>query len=124
MAELKRAACGLDCNTCNLYLAGHDPRAAAALVDWFRSRGWIGPEEGAEAVQRQAPFCHGCWDVTAKQWCGECHLRACCTQNARAHCGECSAFPCAEYQQWTVGQAHHLAAMEMLLAEKGNPPTR
>lgn len=118
MAELKRAACGLDCNACNLYLADRDLQAAAALVDWFRSRGWIAPEEGAEAVQRQAPFCSGCWDVTARQWCGNCHLRACCTESSRAHCGECSAFPCQEYRQWTVGQAHHQAAMETLLAQK------
>lgn len=118
MTEPKRAACGLDCSICGLYLAEHNLQAAASLVDWFRARGWIGPEEGAEAVQRQAPFCGGCWDTTAKQWCGDCHLRACCTENARAHCGECADFPCAAYREWTVGQAHHLAAMEALLAQR------
>lgn len=118
MNELKRAACGLDCNICNLYLADRDPQAAAALVDWFRARGWISPDEGAEAVQRQAPFCKGCWDITAKQWCGDCHLRACCTENTRAHCGECPDFPCTEYREWTVVQAHHQAAMEALLAQR------
>ena len=64
MAELRQAACGLDCNSCNLYLAAHDLRAAAALVDWFRARSWIGEHDGPEAVQAQAPFCMGCWDVT------------------------------------------------------------
>ena len=118
MNELKRAACGLDCNICNLYLADRDPQAAAALVDWFRSRGWIAPDEGAEAVQRQAPFCKGCWDITAKQWCGDCHLRACCTENTRAHCGECPGFPCTKYREWTVGQEHHQAAREALLAQR------
>lgn len=118
MNELKRAACGLDCNICNLYLADCDPQAAAVLVDWFRARGWISPGEGAEAVQRQAPFCKGCWDITAKQWCGDCHLRACCTENTHAHCGECPGFPCTEYREWTVGQEHHQAAMEDLLAQR------
>lgn len=123
MTDLKRAACGLDCNTCNLYLADRDPQAAAGLVDWFRARGWIAPDEGVEAVQRQAPFCEGCWDVTAKQWCGDCHLRACCTENARAHCGECPGFPCAGYHEWTVGQAHHQAAMEALLVQRDQRTT-
>ena len=114
MAELKQAACGLDCNICNLYLAANDLQAAAALVDWFRARGWIGEHDGAEAVQAQTPFCMGCWDVTAKQWCGDCHLRACCEENTRSDCGECADFPCAQYREWTVGQAHHQAAMEYL----------
>lgn len=43
---------------------------------------------------------------------------ACCTENARAHCGECPGFPCAGYREWTVGQAHHQAAMEALLAQR------
>ena len=118
MAELRRAACGLDCNTCSLYLADRDPQAAASLVDWFRARGWIGPDEGAEAVQRQAPFCKGCWDITAKQWCGECYLRTCCNEKSHAHCGECAGFPCAAYRDWTVDTPHHQAAMEALLIQR------
>lgn len=118
MAELKLAACGLDCNRCNLYLAARDLRAAAALVDWFRARGWIGENEGAEAVQTQAPFCMGCWDTSAKQWCGDCHLRACCEGNDRSDCGQCGEFPCAAYKAWTEGQAHHLAAMDFLLRRR------
>ena len=115
MAEMKRAACGLDCNSCNLYLAAHDPLAAAALMDWFRARGWIGENEGTEAVQRQAPFCMGCWDETAKRWCGDCNLRGCCEEKCHPHCGECANFPCKSYREWTVGQAHHQAAMEYLM---------
>ncbi len=117
MAKQKLAACGLDCNACNLYLAAHDLHAAAALVEWFRARGWIGEEEGAEAVRRKAPFCMGCWDASAKQWCGDCRLRGCCEEKACSHCGECADFPCAEYRAWTEGQPHHLAAMEFLLSK-------
>lgn len=118
MDELKLAACGLNCNACNLYLAAHDLQAAAALVDWFRARGWIKADEGAEAVQRQSPFCMGCWDASAKRWCGACHLRACCEENTRADCGECGEFPCAQYREWTEGQAHHQAAMEFLMTRR------
>lgn len=118
MKKMELAACGLDCNACDLYKAAFDPRSAANLVDWFRSRGWIGEDEGAEAVQRQAPFCMGCWDVTAKQWCGDCNLRGCCEEKAHPHCGECADFPCKDYRAWTVGQVHHQAAMEFLMTRR------
>ena len=118
MKKMPIAACGLDCSVCDLYLAAQDIQAAARLTEWFRARGWIGENEGAEAVQRQAPFCMGCWDVTAKQWCGDCSLRGCCAENDRSDCGECGDFPCAAYRAWTVGQAHHQAAMERLLARR------
>ena len=118
MCTLKMAACGLDCNACNLYKAAHDPDAAAALVDWFRSRGWIGEDEGVEAIQRQTPLCLGCWTQTGPCWCGDCRLRTCCDENGRAHCGECDEFPCEVYRKWTVGQAHHQAAMEFLLSRR------
>lgn len=112
------APCGLDCAQCGLYLAAQDLRAAGTLVDWFRSRGWIGEDEGAEAVQRQAPFCMGCRDESAVKWCGDCRLKACCDENHHTTCGECTAFPCKEYREWTVGMAHHQAAMETLLAQR------
>lgn len=111
---MKLAACGLDCNTCNLYRATFDMEAAAALTEWFRSRGWIGADEGAEAIRRMTPLCLGCWTQTGPCWCGECRLRACCEDHARADCGECADFPCAAYRAWTVGQSHHQAAMEFL----------
>lgn len=115
------APCGLDCAQCNLYLAAHDPHAAAMLVDWFRSRGWIDEDEGAEAVQRRAPFCMGCRDKSAVQWCGDCSLKRCCAEKVHATCGDCPAFPCEGYLAWTVDTPHHQAAMESLLAGRQPP---
>jgi len=117
-ATLKLAACGLDCNACNLYKASFDTHAAAALVDWFRSRGWIGTDEGAEAIQRQTPLCMGCWTKNGPCWCGDCQFRSCCEVNGYSDCSECAGFPCAAYREWTVGQAHHQHAMEFLMARK------
>ncbi|MBQ3156488.1 MAG: DUF3795 domain-containing protein [Clostridia bacterium] len=114
------APCGLDCGSCNLYKAAHDLEAAAALVDWFRSRGWIGEEEGAASVQQKAPFCMGCQDKQEPCWCGECFLRDCCEEKKYAHCGQCPDFPCAKYMEWTVGMPHHQAAMEILMMRSDN----
>lgn len=115
MDALRRAACGLNCSECNLYRAGTDLSAAEALVDWFRQRGWIEPGEGAEAIQRKAPFCRGCWEQGALHWCGDCFLRACCIRQNLNDCGECVHFPCQRYRAWAEPVDHHNAAMECLL---------
>ena len=118
MAIKHPAPCGLDCSGCNLYNAEEDLSAAAALVDWFRARGWIGPQDGAEAVQSKAPFCMGCRAKQGPCWCGDCALRACCAGRGHADCGDCPDFPCGQYREWTVDTPHHQAAMELLLTRR------
>lgn len=118
MDELTLAACGLDCAAYDLYNAAKDPKAAEALVGWFRHRGWIGMDEGAEAIQRKAPFCKGCRNRDFTPWCGNCGLRVCCEKRGLAYCGECAGFPCEAYREWTVGMEHHQRAMERLLKMK------
>lgn len=109
------APCGLDCAACNLYQAAHNLQAAEALVDWFRSRGWIRQDEGAEAVQQKAPFCKGCRTKEEPCWCGDCFMRDCCEEKKYADCGACPYFPCARYLEWTVDTPHHQAAMKHLM---------
>ena len=112
---LKEAACGLDCNKCNLCKA--EQRAAAeALVPLLRARGIIGPEDEAEAVQEKAPLCRGCWQKGGAHWCGECRLRDCCEEKGIESCGLCADFPCAHYLAWIGGQPHHQRALEYLLS--------
>jgi hypothetical protein len=116
MNELKIAACGLDCNACDLYNAGRDIKAAESLVPWFRSQGWIDEGGGAEAVQGKAPFCEGCRNKAGVRWSGDCELLACCEAKRVGHCGECADFPCAKYKEWAADAPHHKKAMERLLS--------
>lgn len=118
MTEKKTAPCGLCCGECNLYLAGWDPEAARALVEWFRSRGWIGPDEGAEAVMKRAPLCTGCRATEGVRFCGECTLRTCCENRGLNDCGECADFPCKAYREWADGLPHHEKAMTFLMEKR------
>lgn len=112
------AACGIDCNACNLYRAAWDDAAAEAPVEWFRFRGWIGGNDGAETVRRRTPLCMGCWTEGDDRFCGKCSLFDCCDARGLDHCGECGEFPCAQYREWIDGLSHHEAAMELLMSMK------
>ena len=114
------AACGIDCNECNLYKAAFDLQAAENLVDWFRSQGWIESNEGVEAVIKKAPFCKGCWDKIDVRWCGNCDLVMCCEVRQLNHCGECDDFPCEKYQEFAKDLEHHKKAMEHLISLREN----
>jgi general stress protein 26 len=122
MEKLKMAACGIDCNECGQYkvTANRDIEAAESLTGWFRSRGWIGEDEGAEAVMRLSPLCKGCWNFTDdcffKEGCGSCNIRECCKEKRLRHCGECADFPCSDYMGFVGNMEHHKKAMEHLLS--------
>jgi len=117
MERLKEAACGLDCNKCNLCKA-EQLEAAEALVPLLRARGIIGPADDAADVQRKAPLCRGCWQKGGSHWCGDCYLRDCCEKKGIDSCGKCDAFPCRHYLDWIGGQPHHQRALEYLLEKK------
>lgn len=120
MNKLKMAACGIDCNECGTYNKEHDINAAELLVEWYRTRGWIGEDEGVEAVQKNPPFCKGCWGDKSEiaAFCVDCYIRACCEENGINHCGECGDFPCKKYKEWANGLDHHEKAMELLVSLK------
>lgn len=119
------AACGIDCNECGSYKVTmkHDMKAAEGLADWYRAQGWIGIDEGAEAVIKKNPLCKGCWNATDDCFfkCG-CHysrdFRICCTEKQINHCGECCDFPCEQYIEFVGDLEHHKNAMKYLLSLK------
>ena len=121
MKEMQ-APCGLDCSTCNLYNAGHDEAAAAALVSWFRARSWIGETEGVEAVRRKAPLCSGGRDWARQPFCGDCYMRGCCEENQLMDCSACPYFPCVHYLNWTLDTPHHQEAMATLIDRQKELP--
>ena len=62
MDKHKLAACGIDCNECDSYKVTmeQDMKAAEELVEWYQNMGWIGKNEGSEAVIKKSPLCKGC----------------------------------------------------------------
>ncbi|MCL2499706.1 MAG: DUF3795 domain-containing protein [Defluviitaleaceae bacterium] len=122
--KYKTAACGVDCNACAQYKVtiNHDLEAAELLVEWFKSQGWIGENEGAEAVMKKSPLCKGCWNITDdcfwKCGCGEIDFRICCNEKQINHCGECNDFPCSHYKEWASWHESHQKAMDYLLRKK------
>ena len=123
MIKPKLAPCGIDCSECASYKAtmAQDLDAAGDLVDWYRGMGWIGQDEGAEAVLKLSPLCKGCWntekgDCFFKCPCGSRDFRVCVTEKGIDHCGQCDEFPCAYYQQFAAGNDWYKQAMERLMA--------
>ena len=122
--KVRLAACGVDCDECAQYKVTmeHDDKAAESLLPWFRSQGWIGEDEGAEAVMMKAPLCKGCWDITEDCFwscgCGSVDFRLCCNEKQIGHCGACNAFPCEPYNVWVSWHDSHKKAMEYLLSLK------
>ncbi|MCL2055871.1 MAG: DUF3795 domain-containing protein [Oscillospiraceae bacterium] len=120
------AACGIDCSECGSYKVTMygEMEAAALLVDWYRSQGWIGENEGAAAVLNKNPLCKGCWDITDdcfwKCGCGSTDFRICCKERQINHCGECADFPCGHYIEWAGWNESHKNAMEHLLSLREN----
>jgi len=119
MDKLKMAPCGIDCNECDSYkvTATQDINEAEGLVEWYRNMGWIGENEGAEAVLAKNPLCKGCWNHTDDCFftC-KCVIRSCCLEKKINHCGECVCFPCENYLEWTCEQELHEKAMEHLMS--------
>jgi len=118
-AGYKMAACGIDCAEFGSYKAtmNQDMESAAQLIDWYRGMGWIGENEGAEAVMKLSPLCKGCWDPMDEcffKGCANCILRNCCVEKQLDHCGECADFPCAQYKEFAAWPEHHQTAMERL----------
>ena len=123
MNKLKMAACGVDCNECAQYKATteQDLQAAELIVEWFRDQGWIGENEGAEAVVKKDPICKGCWSDHRWCGCGETDFRMCCERKEINHCSECNDFPCEHYKEWASCGGTHQKAMEFLLSLKAKP---
>ena len=131
MNKLKLAACGIDCNECASYKVTmeQDLKAAELILPWFRNRGLIGENEGAEAVVKKAPFCTGCRNIANDcfwEGCNSCKFRICCTEKQLNHCGECQDFPCEAYQKFASKCDFYKKAMEHLLSlrdgNKGGTP--
>ena len=103
------AYCGIECSTCDIYLAAQDPEAAQRLADVWKSRG--------NANAKPEWFrCQGCRGDRSVRWTDDCKIAGCCEEKELQDCSQCADFPCETYRNWIGNWQHHRAAYERLLA--------
>lgn len=119
METCKMAACGLDCGACDLYKAAFDITAAESLVDWFKSKGWIGVHDGADELMKKGPHCCGCHGDRNKHWSGDCSILKCCVDERKfEHCGKCGEFPCPRLKDWANQGEGYQNALNKLMQQR------
>ncbi|HNS50694.1 MAG TPA: DUF3795 domain-containing protein [Anaerolineae bacterium] len=110
------AACGLDCGVCEIRLAPHDPQAARVVVDWFRSQGWLKPEEGMEQALERTMYCCGCLGDRSAHWSADCWILACCVgAHGLTDCSQCPEFACERLESWATQNSGYGAALRRLM---------
>jgi hypothetical protein len=88
------ASCGLNCASCEAYLAttANDQAQLEQIAVRWRS------EYNAPDITVASVTCLGCMSQSGP-WCGhcaECNIRACAQQKGLGTCAECSEYPCEE----------------------------
>jgi hypothetical protein len=104
------AACGLDCEACEIRRLPFDENAAATCVAWYRKMGWLGEEEGVEDALAREMTCRGCHGDRSVHWSveedGICWILECCVdRRGHEHCSECEEFPCEHLVDWSKQNA-------------------
>ncbi|MBU0595323.1 DUF3795 domain-containing protein [Candidatus Bipolaricaulota bacterium] len=113
------AACGLDCEACEIRRLPFDTDAAAVCVAWYREMGWLTEADGvAEAIARKMTCC-GCrgdrglhWSVSDEEICWI--LECCVDQRGQEFCSQCAEFPCERLAKWSQQNGGYRRALERL----------
>jgi len=88
------AVCGLLCQACTIYIAGHeDPERLARLAAGF--------EQSTEET-----YCDGCRAERRMSYCRSCTMFACAAERGLAFCGECVDYPCADLLTFGCERPH------------------
>jgi hypothetical protein len=102
------AACGLDCEECEIRLASDNPELASRISDWFHRHG--SPHVAPENVR-----CSGCRGDRAKHWSADCWILLCCVdKKGLESCHECKGFPCGKLKEWSTKDARYEHALSRL----------
>ena len=107
------ACCGIDCATCEIYLAAHDPATAARLAEKWKAG-------GNADVTPEWFRCQGCRGERSVCWCDDCNIYQCCTDKQLHNCSQCPDFPCESYVKWIGNWRHHRTAFEGLQGLKAS----
>lgn len=84
------SSCGLDCATCDAYIATkNDDNAMRSRV----AKEW--PARYESPIKPEDINCSGCREAGAKfDWCHRCPIRTCVIDRAYETCAECGDLPC------------------------------
>lgn len=111
------AACGLNCETCEIRLAPHDADAAEGVMKWFRSMAWLKEDEGMDEVIERRMYCTGCHGSRETHWSADCWILICCVDDHNLNnCSECETFPCDRLLEWSGENKSYEAAFAGLNA--------
>jgi hypothetical protein len=81
------AACGLDCETCEIRLAPFNPAAAEVFIKWFKSQGWLAEDESMPEFIERKMYCTACLGSRETHWSIDCWIFACCVdQHGLTNC--------------------------------------
>ena len=121
MINLQQAACGLNCETCEIRLAPFDPAAAESVLKWFRSEGWLTESEGLTEVIQRKLYCTGCLGSRETHWSADCWILHCCIDEAHLeNCSQCPDFPCDRLIEWSQQNESYQHALENLRQQHAN----
>jgi hypothetical protein len=109
------AACGLNCQTCEIRLAPSNQHAADVLIKWFKSEGWLAGDEGMPEVIERKMYCTGCLGSRDTHWSGDCWILTCCVdQHGLTNCSQCGDFPCERLVTWSEQNDSYRQALKTL----------
>ena len=115
MENLKIAACGLNCETCEIRCAPFDAEAADEVVKWFQSQGWLAEDEGMPEVLERKMYCTGCLGSRETHWSADCWILLCCVdEHGLENCSQCPDFPCNRLVEWSTQNDSYQKALENL----------
>ncbi|MHC1694027.1 MAG: DUF3795 domain-containing protein [Eubacteriales bacterium] len=108
------SACVLDCMKCDIFLLPTDKEVQAKLIPWFRSKSWLGENEGIEEIIQRKMYCKGCNDKDV-WWSDNCEKAKCCKQEKEiTNCSYCSNGPCNVYQEWAKQGGKYEEAFKLM----------
>jgi len=109
------AACGLDCEACEIRRVPFDAEAAQAVVAWFRKMGWLQDDQGLTEILTRRMYCQGCHGARGLHWSPDCWILHCCVDDkGLVTCSECATFPCDRLQEWSTGNDGYAKALQRL----------
>jgi len=113
------AACGLNCETCEIRLAPFDSESAEAVLRWFKGQGWLNEDEGMPEVIERKMYCTGCRGSRDTHWSADCWILSCCVdQHGLSNCSQCVEFPCDRLVKWSQEDESHQEALDTLKSLK------
>jgi hypothetical protein len=106
------SACGIDCQTCDAFVATQTGDLALARRVAARWSAYI----GGAPVPIEATVCDGCRTESARKggMCGECALRACAMKKNVETCGHCPEYGCATMEDFLKKIPAHREKLEQI----------